>query len=158
MNAFSAARVPKSHSSHIDFGIVGDQLIVDDLSRQLGIAPTSGWNPHEPYVGKIWFEGRMGETERIRPSFGVWHFSTEGRVASECLEDHAVYLLDQIESQSAQIKKFVASNEYTVVLSLWYEGPDFGFDLPSEIVARLAVLCQRFDLRCFSTPDVDNET
>jgi hypothetical protein len=139
-------------STQIDFAIRGKRLQLDQITNLLRITPTGGFNPNEPYIGRVKEGNAVVKIERRRPSFGVWHFCTEGLVSSESLEDHAQYLLTVLESAKVGIDELRHSQDYTAVLTMWHVGPA-GFDIASETMSRLAALSSRIYITCFEVPE-----
>ena len=137
-------------TTHIDFGVKGKLLQMKNISDMLGIEATSGFNPNEPYIGKAKKGNAIVTVQRNRPSFGVWHFSTEGKVNSNDVEDHSRYLLETLGGAKEQIQELLQSPLYEVLLSIWYNGP-CGFRLSSFALSQLANTCEYLDVRCFET-------
>ena len=54
-------------------------------------------------------ESSIGATMARRP-WGVWHFSTEGKVDSRSPEEQAKYLLSQLEPKSDVIQDYLQQN------------------------------------------------
>jgi hypothetical protein len=137
-----------NNSTHIDFGVKGDTLQVLEITELLQVSPTSGFNPNERYVGKAKQGDAIVAVERNRPSFGVWHLSTESRLNSNAVEAHARLLLDLLQPAQAGIEKLLRSSAYEVRLSIWYVGPS-GFDISSDTMVQLAAICKDISVRVF---------
>jgi hypothetical protein len=139
----------------IDLCIRGDDLQLNWITGRLGTHPTSGFNPNEPYLGKR----KVGDeirTVEVRRPFGVWHFSTEGLVASPLLQDHADFLLATLNPCEGAIGELIQAG-YHVRLYVWYVGPT-GFDMSSATIARLASFCQDMTFKWFeASEDEDKE-
>jgi hypothetical protein len=141
-------------ATHIHFGVKGKSLQVEEITRFLGITPTSGFNPHEPYLGKTKVGDEIILVNNNRPSFGVWHFRTEEKRFPDMV-DHALYLLEVLEPAKENIAGLLRSPDYEVVVAFWYEGP-VGFDIPANVLSRLASLCHRFTFRFFESDLTDD--
>jgi hypothetical protein len=139
-------------ATHVDFCVKGATLQVSFITELLGMHATNGFNPSERYIGKARIGDSIVAVERTRPSFGVWHFSTEGQVISDFVEDHARYLLAVLTSSKAGIQELVQSPDYEVVLSIWCVSPN-GFDIASETMALLTAVCQRITVRCLAADE-----
>jgi len=137
-------------TTHIDFSVKGKSLQLKHITELLGIAETSGFNPNEPYEGKAKSGDSVVSVKRFRPSFGVWHFSTEGKVGGNTVEDHARYFMGILGSAKERIQELLQSPSYEVRLSIWYVGPS-GFEITSDTMLQLAALCEHLDVRCFET-------
>ena len=137
-------------ASHIDFGIKGDFLKVEEVTNFLGFLPTFAFNPNEAYIGKEKRGDNILSVEKARPPFGVWHFSTEGRIATNEIEDHAVYLLSKLKYSKEKINYYLNSNNYTVIISFWFEGP-VGFDVSSKSLGQISEYCESFTFRFFES-------
>lgn len=135
-------------TTHIDFGVKGKSLQVKYITHLLGIAATSGFNPNEPYEGKTKLGDNVVSVQRNRPSYGVWHYSTEGKVDSNNVEDHAHYLLGVLGSAREGIRELLQSPSYEVRLSIWHVG-SCGFDITSNALSQLAGICEYLTVRCF---------
>jgi hypothetical protein len=138
----------KPVKTQIDLCIQGSHLRVDSISDLLGISPTSGFNPHEAYRGKVKIGSSIFEVERNRPSFGVWHFSTGSLVDSNNLDNHAAFLLEKLEGSRPTMESLLQSGQYEVTISIWYVGPA-GFDISSRFLVRLAEISNRVRVTCF---------
>jgi hypothetical protein len=142
-------------TTHIDFGIRGTALQVSCITGALGIEPTHGFNPNEHYFGKEKVGEEIRTVERNRPGYGVWHFSTEGLVASPLLQDHAEFLLAQFEPAKHALDNLLETGGYFIQVTVWYVGPS-GFDLQSTTIARLAKLCNRMSFTFFEVSDSED--
>jgi hypothetical protein len=139
-------------STHIDFCIKGPSLNTHLLTAFLGVSATSGFNPNEPYWGKEKRGGVLVSVERRRPPFGVWHFSTEGKISGKSVEDHARFLLASLQPARMKIESLLQSSAYETRLSIWYVGPN-GFDISSDVLSQLTTLCTSFDVRFIESGD-----
>lgn len=139
--------------THIDFCIRGDDLQLDAITQRLGVNPTSGFNPFDLYMSKEKVGDHIITVERQRPSFGVWHVSTIGLVASPHLEDHAKFLLSKLQPAEQAIGELMQTGIYRFQLTFWHVGPS-GFDLQSVTMGRLAKLCDRMSFTFFEVSDI----
>ena len=143
-------------TTHIDFCITGSALYVSQVTALLDLTPTSAFNPNERYAGKAKVGGAIVSVEKNRPPFGVWHYSTENKIESQSVEDHARFLLNELRPAKHGIEKLLQSSEYDLRLSIWHFGPN-GFDLSSETISQLASICANLTVRCFETNDASTE-
>lgn len=138
--------------TQVYFSMRGERLFVRDITEQLGIEPTSGFDPHEPYEGRIKIGGEIRTVERNRPAFGTWHYRTEPCVSSLAIEDHALFLLAKFEPLEPILRSFLSGHDIHIRIRLWHVGST-GFDLSASTVARLARLCHAMSFNCFETGD-----
>lgn len=143
-------------TTHIDFSVTGPALQVSQITASLNLTPTSAFSPGERYTGKAKVGGTIVSVEKNRPPFGVWHYSTEHKIESQGVEDHARFLLHELRPAKNEIEKLLQSSEYVLRLSIWYVGPN-GFDMSSETMGQLANICTNLTVRCFETDDASTE-
>jgi len=134
---------------HIQFGVKADSLQMEQITKLLGIKPTSGWNPGEIYLSKNKKGEQIVQVKRNRPPFGVWHFSTKEKQFPE-MAGHALYLLEVLETARESIEELLRLPDHEVVISFWYVGP-VGFDVSASVLSRLASLCHRTTFRFFES-------
>jgi hypothetical protein len=123
---------------NVSFGVRGDSLIPADLTSQLGIQPSHAFAKGEEYASKA--------GTRKRP-WGVWQLRSEASVSSSNIENHARFILEQLEPKRSIIMKYLESDEFYVDLRIWCE-PEAGiasFGISSSILARLAAMCKEFN-------------
>ena len=140
-------------TTHLDFGVSGSALQVSQVTALLDLTPTSAFNPSEEYIGRVKVGGTIVSVVRNRPSFGVWHYSTENKIESQNVEDHARFLMNELRPAKLGIDKLLQSSEYDLRLSIWYVGP-IGFDISAETMAQLATICRNITIRCFEPVEV----
>jgi hypothetical protein len=124
---------------------------VNWITERLGIHPTSGFDPNEPYLGKRKVGDEIRTVETQRPPFGVWHFSTEGLVASPRLQDHAEFLLATLNPCEQAIVELMQTG-FQIRLYVQYVGPT-GFDVKAATMARLATFCQDMTFKWFEAEE-----
>jgi len=134
-------------ATHIDLCIRSDRMNVDYISKKLGLAPTSGFNSGDTYIGKVQIGNEITLVERHRPSFGAWHYSTERLLVSPEPQDHAELLLLHLRDCSEALEELLQSGAYVIQVTVWYVGTG-GFDLKACTVAQLAKLCDRMTFVC----------
>lgn len=88
---------PNCARTRASFRLVGDALDPDEVSAELGLAPT--WTAAKDQEIPV---GRQGRTSR-RQSTGVWLLASEDHVDSTAVERHLVHLLDAVEPASAAV-------------------------------------------------------
>ena len=142
-----------SDSTHIDFCVKSRTLNVQHITQLLQVAPTSGFGPNERYIGKAKHGDAIVNVERIRPSFGVWHLSTEGEIGSNSVEDHARLLIDRLRPAKDGIENLLQDAAYEVILSLWCVGLR-GFDVSSHTLSQLASISKYVSVRFFEAEEI----
>jgi hypothetical protein len=131
---------PERDKTHVTFGMRSDSLDPGDISLRLGLTPTFACAKGERV--------RVGR-KRVERGFphGVWQLLTIPQVLSDDLEEHARYLLSQLEPVQMAIERYVRDPTFYVYISFWWltDGCVGGYTLSGDTVRRLAVLCQEFN-------------
>lgn len=135
----------------VDFAIRSDILRLDDVSRQLGIVPTTAFEKGDWYLGREKVDGEIREVGRARPT-GVWHYCSESESNSHLIDEHVQLLLRKLTPVKDAIRRFVDDDDYFVRVSLWYVG-DGGFGLPSELFSALADFCEEIQVTCWTAEE-----
>jgi len=138
----------------IDFGIRGDSLIPADISRALGISPTSGFEKGQPYVGRHKKGSEIATVDRIRP-FGVWHFCTAEYLDSNEVEAHAEYLIETLTPAKTPISHLIVDPAYYLKITIWVLG--YTFDVSSTRLAGLLPFAEDFTITCWEEKDDDTQ-
>jgi len=120
------------------FGMRSDNLVPGVITETLGLLPSHAFSKGEP--------SSVTADAPKRP-WGVWSWSTEGRLSTTIVKDHAQLLLSVLEPKRDQILTYVANSDYYVEIRIgWHtkylEG---GFTLPAPVIQRLSLLCNYLD-------------
>ena len=139
--------------SSIDFAIRSEILKIGDITKQLGVEPTRAFEKGVEYQGREKVGHEVRAVIRRHP-WGVWHFDTAAFVTGgQPPEEHARFLLGQLEPASRAIQRLMADPMFTVLLTVWYVGPG-GFEFVSSTVIRLAALCQRISITSWDADEI----
>ena len=136
----------KPIATGIDICVRSDSLILENVSRLLGVTPTSGFEKGEPYVGRQKRGSDIETVDRVRP-FGVWHFCTAQSLDSKHVEDHAKFLIDTFASARDAVQQLIADPKSYVRITVWAVG--YTFDLTAASLAGLSSLAQDFTITCW---------
>lgn len=133
----------------IGYRIISSTLAPDEISHELMLKPTKAWRKGEVYIGKTRCKTthKLIRVERTRTN-GLWSLSSENRVTSSILEDHAQYLLGILEPKAEVLMKYLNDRDhYSVTWYIWWEcnGEHGGFQLSSDILKRLSKICHYLD-------------
>ena len=144
-------RLDKTMKTHLMFRVLGSDLIPAQITKSLGIAPTKAYEKNEEYTVP-----RIGCT-RVRSS-GLWSFCTENFVSSTSVDEHAKYLLEQLEPRQAVIANLLRDPLLRIGIPIWWEiDCEHGsFSIPSEIMRRLSFLCHELDFHFIGTFEGDS--
>jgi hypothetical protein len=125
--------------TYVSFGIAGDGVDPDIVTRDIGIEPTRAFRKGEEYVSR-------GGGILSRP-IGVWRFSSEREVNSTSTEEHAKHILDKLEPRVGAIAQYMRSPEIRTVIAVWFEARDGhgGYTLKASTLSRLCRLCNDID-------------
>jgi hypothetical protein len=100
--------------------VVGDQLVPEQVTRILKIAPARAYAKGQTYCGGERTGNLVGKT-------GVWYFSTDRVVASDNLVDHLMFLVNLLHGSSPEVipltrlRSFVQKQSLAAVVScFWY--------------------------------------
>jgi hypothetical protein len=100
--------------------IVGDQLIPEQVTRILKIAPTRAYAKGQSYYGGERTGQLVGKT-------GVWYFATHRTVASDSLVDHLMFVVNLLHGYTPETKpltrlhNLVKKQSLTAIVScFWY--------------------------------------
>lgn len=149
---FSLGNRPAEIRTHIDFFVRSDDLCLDAISVQLGIQPTYGFEARARYLVRKNAGDELPTVERRRPAFGIWHYSTNGRIEHDALEDHASFILKILEPSAQEILQLRNEGKYTIAMICWHVGPS-GFQLSSSVLTRLARLTEWISFTCWETEE-----
>jgi len=133
----------------ISLGFGAENLDPHEVTATIGLSPSHSYKRGDEYQSR---GGHM-----IRRPWGLWQYSTSGRVPSNSVEDHARFLWDQLRTRRAAIEKVRSQPGVYCDLRIWLEVSDCvaSFALPSEILLGLCSLCQDVNLSIITTPPED---
>ena len=145
--------------TYVDWCLRSEELDVVKTSAELGIQPSRAWTKGQKYPSKA-FDPKARKTIdawRFHP-WGVWGVNTKGAVDSDQVEPHVLFLLDLLEPKQHLISNYLENpGVYMVRVSIRWESPVGygGFDVSSQVLARIAALCHtiHFSLRFDSVAD-----
>ena len=130
---------PTCKETYATLRIYQDVLDPDDLSRRLGLTPSTA---HK--------QGATQGTGRASPS-GGWFFSSEGKLTSKDLRRHVVWILDQLETKAGELLALQDEGYEMDLFCFWVSAHGHGGPtLDHEIMQRLALLRLNigFDVYC----------
>lgn len=122
----------------VSFGIRGNSLVPEEISSLMGRRASHAFAKSDEYLS-------VAGTRR-RP-WGVWQLTSEATVDSLDVEDHARFILSQLEPKREIIQRYVENQEFYVDVRIWCESDaeTLGYTVSSSTIARLAVLCNEFN-------------
>lgn len=132
----------------IDWGIRGDGINADEVTRLLGIPPSSMYRKGEKYQTR---DGRSFERFST-----VWHLRSDGDVTSDHLNDHAEYLLNKLEPKIKIIQELRQKADYCFVWITYKHGDDCvaSFGIKADLLARLAALASDVNYSIIYLPEL----
>ena len=139
--------------TEITFGLIGDHLSVGEVGQSIGIEPTRAFEKGDFFIGSQRIEGKMVDIERQRPR-GVWQLSTLATVKTDIIVDHAESLLSQLEPKADAINTLKESQSLFSRISICHVGGGT-FELPSDIMKRIALLCEEVSVTCWENDEQD---
>lgn len=134
-------RVPRTRESQlrlsVSWGIRGDMLNVEEISSQLGMAPSHSWQKGEEYTLK---DGRV-----LKRPTTVWQLRSAGNVTSDDLGAHAEFMLQRLETKAGIVDQLRRMAEYSGIrirYELEAEGSNnvASFCINANLFRRLAAL------------------
>ena len=110
MNANNSELCAKTN---IMFSFVGETVAPHEITRLLGLTPTTAYAKDDVYEVP-----RVGKRRRAS---GHWSLCTEGIVNSTDVSLHAAHLLDELLPCRAAILRLLSTGRYQVTISIWWE-------------------------------------
>ena len=125
--------------THVSFGIAGDRVAPEIVTRDMGTEPTGAFRKGEQYVSR---GGRI-----LSRPIGVWRLSSEDAVSSTSTEKHAKYIVDRLEPHVKVIAQYLRYPDFRTVIAVWFEARDGhgGYTLRASTLSRLCKLCNDID-------------
>lgn len=132
----------------VSFGIRGDSLEPQKVSSLLGLRASHAFAKGDEY--------RSVTGNRNRP-WGVWQLRSDSHVNSSNVHDHIQFILDQLESKREIIRRYVESDYFYVDVRICFESiyDTSGYTISSSVLARLATICNEFNLSFIVERDDD---
>lgn len=143
----------KQISTGIDICVRSESLVLENVSRLLGVKATSGFEKGEPYVGRQKRGSDIVTVDRVRP-FGVWHFCTSESLRSNNVQDHARLLIETLTPAKAAIRQLIADPACYVKITIWVLG--FTFDVSSACLAWLSSFAEDFTITCWEDEEEES--
>ena len=126
----------------ITSGILDENRITEESE----VTPTQSWNKGDEFLGKEWCPKSRRTIEKIKiRNQGVWELSSDNIVDSPILEDHAKYILSQLEPAKNYFQQLcVNTQDYLIKFCLsWHIAPEHGsYELSSQTLSRISVISQ----------------
>ena len=130
----------EDEKKYVSFGIRFDQLITSEVSRQLNLEMTHGFDTRSEHLNK-----RTGEKYTL--DFGVWQHNSRNFVQSDKIEDHLEYILHIFENRIDRLQPFLDEESCYVALWIHFEGGIgiTSFSLSNEILSRIMKICNEIN-------------
>jgi hypothetical protein len=153
----TTVRPPDSElRTRVVFSVMSAHLRVDEVTRLLGLEPTSYWETGATHTYSTKVGDEIRQIEQPRRPKNDWHFDTSYFVTSSNLEDHARFLLERLEPSAEQIRQLVQDPDCVVPIRASGKGPVI--ELSSNVLARLAALSQWTSFTCCGIEEPDEES
>ena len=136
----------------IDLVIWSEHLHLQEISRLLGVTPTSGFEKGQTYIGREKRGSDIVNVERVRP-FGVWHYCTSEVLDSRNVEDHAKLLAETFDSAKPALQQLISDPEYHVEITIWAAG--YTFCLSAEYLSLMALLAENVTITCWGEEEME---
>ena len=126
-------------------------IIFTEISKFLGLQPDRYFIKGDPYFGKTFDPVRRNvQTVKKERPISLWEITTKDKLDSDNVQDHIYYLINILEPIKDKINFYLERNlEFTVIVIIdvswnWGESEivETGYSLDSELLSRLATLCQ----------------
>lgn len=134
----------------VSYRLSGDDLDPDSITALIGVEPNTAYRKGEL---RAFPDGSFGAPHR----FGMWSVGTEGVVAQiEDLEQHLVWLLDQLEGAGEQLRALVDTG-YRADFFCGYFMDEWnsGWEVPAGILDRIGRLGARLALDIYGPEEPD---
>jgi hypothetical protein len=138
--------IVNSRPVSVSFGVRGDSLVPSALTSLLGIQPSHAFAKGDQYDSKTGI--------RKRP-WGVWQLRSDAFLSSPNAEDHARFILEQVEPKKDVIMTYLANDQFYVDVRIWCEGEIASFGISSIVLGRLAALCKEFNFSLIAAGNGD---
>jgi hypothetical protein len=118
----------------IEFAVIGETLVPDDITATLGIPPTRSFT--------------KGDVVSNRPGgkrpWGLWALTFRG----VDIQDLAVQLLEALRGKEEAIRTLNDTMEVEAAIGIWWEPAEGhgGFSISSATLAQLCALSARIDV------------
>jgi hypothetical protein len=149
-------RNPLKFVTHVSYSIRDDSKRMAEISAFLGVLPTWAFDKGDTYEGKERVDGVARPVIRTHP-FGVWHYSSEGLVQGDDIDDHLAFVLAALEPAADRIALLMQNPEVKPGAYLWHVG-DLGFTVYSSPLVRLAKITSWVSVSCWPDEDEDDDS
>jgi hypothetical protein len=130
-------------------------LSIEEITRSIGVEACRAYERGDFFIGRQRIDGRIVEIERQRPR-GVWQVSTGAYLKSDRIVEHAESLLKLLEPKADTIAKLTESRLLFSRISICHVGGG-DFTMPSELMKRLASLCDELSITCWEVDEPETE-
>jgi len=96
----------------IDFSIRSDDLSLENVSKNLGLSCTRGFERGDEFLSGI------NNSCRSEELWGVWVYESKHHVFSDKLTDHLDFILSVFEPRKEQLKPYLEDKAYMVRISI----------------------------------------
>ncbi len=123
-------------------GLNGASLDPKVVTSSLRLEPDNAFAKGESFISR---------SGHLRRSFGLWQFSTKGKLETNDPTEHASYLLSLLEPRRVELSKYLESPEVRVEIRMSYEvdSPASSFGIQGPVAARLGALCNELVISVF---------
>ena len=150
------ARKTRKNLTCVDYAISDDSKRMAEISDFLGVHPTSAFDVGDTYPSHECVDGVVRPVIRIRSS-GVWHYSSEGLVQGDDIDEHLAFVLAALEPAADRIALLMQNPEVKPGAYLWHVG-DLGFTVYSSPLVRLAKITSWVSVSCWPDEDEDDDS
>lgn len=131
----------------ISFGIRGNKLVPGYISELLKLSPTKAWQKGDSYRSRYQKDDGSIDFQLVERAFGIWELSSSPTVVSDNIKDHALYIINQLDSAAEQIRDLIQRDDLRVSVSIWWQPKDGygGYTLPADSIRKLSMVCAEMD-------------
>ena len=131
----------------IGFVISGDTLIPEAITSLLNVSPSSAWRKGDIFKSRYGKkDGSVDFRDEKRP-WGKWALSSVDGTSSIEIEDHASFIINQIEPSKDILQNLITDENLRVSIHIWWQpkGGYGGYTLSASTVRKLSMLCNEMD-------------
>jgi hypothetical protein len=116
------AAAPEPIKAYATLRVAGDLLVPEQVTRILKVVPRAAYMKDEHYSGGSRSPDLVGRT-------GVWHFTTDGAVAGNRLQDHLAFLIRLLTPVSGDagpllpLQQLLRRKSLRMVVTCFWHGP-----------------------------------
>lgn len=106
------------------------------MSALFGVKATWNYEKGSIYTGMI---GPGQKGQRVQ-GFSIWGLDSASLIKSRSVEEHALALLEKLESARESIRPYLESKQHDIRIRIWWEAaaPHTSFDCSAETMLRLS--------------------